>query len=83
MKARFPIFLNNNPTYLGFTPVDLVLLAIGLFLGMIFKTSTLVGSLLGLGIIFIRKTLGHKILTLNYKRQKSINYSNDLRKVIS
>jgi hypothetical protein len=64
VKARFSIFLNNNPTYLGFTPVDLVLLAIGLFLGMIFKTSTLVGSLIGLGFIYFKKLLVKKNIGL-------------------
>ena len=83
MKVSFPIFLNNSPTYLGFTPLDLVFLAIGLFLGMLFQTSTLVGAFIGLGIISLRRLLDSRGVFLLSKGEKTLDFSEDLKRINS
>ena len=81
MRASFPIFLNKSPTYLGFTPQDLVLLAIGLFLGMLFRTSTLVSAFIGLGIISLRRLLDSRGVFVLNKGEKTLDFSDDLKRI--
>jgi hypothetical protein len=86
MQARYPIFLKENPRFMGLSFIDLALLGAGLVLGMLME---LEAHLTGIFIIFfiaVSKILS-KFVDLRAliftKKVHSYSWKDELRRVSS
>jgi hypothetical protein len=81
LKARYPIFLSKNPSFLGLEIIDLFLIGIGLILSLTLKLSSLIGLSTTIVLIIGRVALARfiDIKGILYSRK---NVSVDWKKLI-
>ena len=74
IRATYPKFLSHNPKFLGFTLIELSLVAIGLFLSLLFQFNGILGLVISLILIaakrLIQMYVDYKAIPyMSYKRE--------------
>ena len=77
MKARYPIFLSKNPSFLGLELMDLFLIGIGLIFSLTFRLSSFTGFFTTGALIVIR------IIAAKFFDLKGVLYGPTSRKSVS
>lgn len=63
MKARYPLFLSKNPSFLGLEIIDLFLIGIGLIISLTLKLSSLIG-LSTTTVLIIGRIVGSRFIDI-------------------
>ena len=55
MKAKYPIFLSKNPSFMGLDFIDLILVAVGLIVSLLIGIDSFYGAMIVIALIITNK----------------------------